>query len=322
MNTPLVEPIIYRDFDNAESFLSALRGSAREWGEGWLSDWVFRGHGDSAWKLIPAACRNNPSIELVQNYYRNWVNSEFIKEQSAIPSTMKPEYIIDVLLLQAAESELVQLFAEAARDAGLPTPALDTLRTASYIVQNPKNWDWHWVSEREVEIFALAQHHGVPTRLLDWTRHPWTAAFFAAQECFNHVQGLTKGERRSQRIAVWALNERRLQERDEINRYHPNRAENAYLRAQDGLFTFDRGAMSTYMNHGFWPALEDRLAHRLEDYPVLQKLTLSAQHVPELLRLLYREKMTPHFLMPSYRSAAEMSSLIYRWDKQTGNPDW
>ena len=72
-------------------------------------------------------------------------------------------------------SRELQLFNEFRR---LARPMVDRSRVAD-------EWDW----------LFLAQHHGLPTRLLDWTTNPLIAAYFACQPS-------PKGKRDGEIIAV------------------------------------------------------------------------------------------------------------------------
>jgi hypothetical protein len=65
----------------------------------------------------------------------------------------------------------LQLFNEFKR---LANPMIDRTQVAS-------DWDW----------LFLAQHHGLPTRLLDWTTNPLIAAYFA---CETSARGKRDGE--------------------------------------------------------------------------------------------------------------------------------
>ena len=137
--------------------------------------WVFRGHSDEKYDLMPSVGRG--------------------------------EYTASDRL--AHEKSLFDIFV---REGG------------GYLSPLPAN-DWEWLS--------VAQHHGLPTRFLDWTYNPLVALYFAAignQEVDGELFALHSATKVSQRT--------REKSPFDIRRpakYYPNIV-SPRIRAQEGLF--------------------------------------------------------------------------------------
>src|SRR5690606_11758126 len=95
-----------------------------------------------------------------------------------------------------------------------------------------------WPNPKLFEVMALAQHHGVPTRLLDWCRTPYVAVYFAATTALRRYRSWTNQDR----IAVWAFNiETENLYRDNLDVIRVPGSVSANLAAQAGVFTVQRG---------------------------------------------------------------------------------
>lgn len=64
--------------------------------------------------------------------------------------------------------------------------------------------------DEDLEWLALMQHHGVPTRLLDWTRSSQVAAFFAAQSSNSASPFIRTLKKCHPPFVVWAIDTDRI----------------------------------------------------------------------------------------------------------------
>jgi hypothetical protein len=183
-----------------------------------------------------------------------------------------------------------------------------------------------WPPDSLLPVVGLAQHYGLPTRLLDWSRDALTAAYFAANGALRRVQ---RGERihaREDRLAVWMFNMELLDHIQRLELRHSKKppnipltfvtapaASNPNLRAQQGVFTAWR------------PNLKDRQHQKVDRRPLdelldecinrdgidltslslFYKVTLPLGEAPALLHLLLRLGVNAAKLFPGYFGAAE-----------------
>ena len=148
-----------------EEVLENLRLSHENWNRGHLSAnwnlWVFRGESNSKWKLLPKFFR--PGIQID---YR-------LSPPDRGTLQVEPNFGDQII----AEKRLFYDFYHRADSVGLQIPGdshffRDPETRDSFIADND------WPQSRFLETLALAQHHGVPTRLIDFKYSPLVAAFF------------------------------------------------------------------------------------------------------------------------------------------------
>ncbi|WP_236184337.1 FRG domain-containing protein [Pseudomonas juntendi] len=187
-----------------------------------LDGYVFRGHSQEKYNLVPTALREDKNDHLWQC--------------SGQGKPVHPQADLNFWQL-SAEYQTLRQFYRLSDQRGLDVPLAEKMR--KNLAQDfdymgtMERMNGAWIPDELQETAALAQHYGLPTRLLDWTYDLYVAMYFA----FRGAIGKTGN------IVIWAINKEHLSflkptiSKVEVDFITPHYAGNPHLNAQKGLFT-------------------------------------------------------------------------------------
>jgi len=148
-------------------------------------NFIYRGQSTEDYKLIPTALRMK--IEDLVDY-----------------ALIKADEICECETFQImAESQILHEFYERCDYNNLYVPSESSLRMNVVYSNDYKNLltPTKWLSDDLFEIAGIAQHYGVPTRLLDWTYSINVAIYFAISDYFRNESLFGK----TGNIVIWVL---------------------------------------------------------------------------------------------------------------------
>ncbi len=297
-----------------QSYHPAVQGQVR---------WMFRGHWDSDWELIPGIFRKNWYKKFMLKPHKGVSNSVitkrpqviYIKNVDFIKISKKQKIKFQILM----EYYLLERFMDTANSLGIEcnyTPYLYEYyeRIQEYFESGLAAMLPKWPDTNIWPLIASAQHHGLPTRFLDFTYNPFFAAFFAASYPF-FEEYITKGKKhkKNKDLCIWAIDKKTatniistthkkpLQEIPVTN----NRLSNLF--AQEGVLVLDPDANQKFMyNNGEWQGLET-----MGKPDSFIKFTLPQSKYKDLLRRLWENDITPARITPNLDRVTETLEYVH-----------
>lgn len=256
--------------ETAEEFLDVLSPRNELWKtEAWPNlTWIFRGQANSDWGLIPKVFRVDINWHKKHNYFNRCFSYDKVK----------------------AEHQILKLFVAGADRQGIALPG-DSFELRKNILHFDYNFDYLkkkedfdlWPHDCLLPLLACAQHSGLPTRLLDWTKRAYIAAYFAVNSAIE-IDDFSHGPD----IVVWGLETQlaRKQEFDfEFRIVRSPSGFNMNMAMQQGLFTLVKSQKNDVEDRG----IEEILYDKNNGISPLKKITLPKKEAYKVYRLLSYE---------------------------------